>query len=42
MKILETPQPGTAILVTAVLFFLNSGCMVNKVQKLKVSQIPQP
>ena len=36
------PQQGIAILLTAVLFVLNSGCMVNKVQKLNVSQVPQP
>jgi hypothetical protein len=42
MKILETPQQATAILVAAVLFFLNSSCMVNKVQKLNVSQVQQP
>jgi hypothetical protein len=41
MKILQTPQQGIAILVTAVLLF-NSGCMVNKVQKLNVSQVQQP
>jgi len=42
MKILRTPQQGTAILVTAVLFFLDGGCMVNKVKKLDVSQVQQP
>lgn len=42
MTIIRTHQESTAILATAVLFLLNSGCMVNKVQKLSVSQIPQP
>jgi hypothetical protein len=42
MKILRTPQQGIAILVTAVFFFINSGCMVKKVQKLNTSQVPQP
>ena len=42
MKILRTPQQGTAIVVSAVLFFLHSGCMVNKVKKLPVSQVQQP
>ena len=37
-----TRQESTAILLTAVLLLLNSGCMVNKVQKLNVSQVPQP
>jgi hypothetical protein len=41
-KILRAPQQVTAILVTAVLFFFNSGCMVTKVQKLDVSKVPQP
>ncbi len=40
-KVLRTPQQGTAVL-TAVLFLLNSGCMVNKVQKLTVNQVKQP
>jgi hypothetical protein len=42
MNPLRTPQQGTAILLTAVLLFLSSGCTVNKVQKLNVSQVPQP
>ena len=42
MNRLQTPQQGISILLTAVLFFLNSGCMVNKVQKLNVSQVAQP
>jgi hypothetical protein len=41
-NILRTLHQGTAILLTAVLFFFNSGCMVTKVQKLNVSQVPQP
>ena len=40
-KILR-PRQGTAILMTALLFILNSGCMVTKVQKLSVSQVQQP
>jgi hypothetical protein len=42
MKIFEAPRQGIAILLTAVLFFFNSGCMVNKVQKLNVAQVKQP
>jgi len=42
MNRFRTPQQGTSILLTAILFFLNSGCMVNKVQKLNVSQVAQP
>jgi hypothetical protein len=42
MTIIRTPQQSVALLVTAVLLFLNSGCMVNKVQKLTVSQVKQP
>jgi hypothetical protein len=42
MKILDTPRQWTAILLTAALFLLNSGCMVNKVQKLNTSQVKQP
>jgi hypothetical protein len=42
MTIIRTPQQSVALLVTAVLLFLNSGCMVNKVQKLTVRQVKQP
>ena len=35
-------RQGTALLLTAVAFLHTSGCMVNKVQKLSVSQVPQP
>jgi hypothetical protein len=42
MKILEIPRHGTATLLAAVLFFLNGGCTVNKVYKLKTSQVQQP
>jgi hypothetical protein len=41
-KVFRTPHQATALLVTAVLFFLNGGCMVDKVKKLKVVQVPQP
>jgi hypothetical protein len=41
-EILPTPRQGTAILVTTVLFLLNGGCMVDKVRKLKVTQVSQP
>ncbi len=41
-KVLRTLQEGTALLVTAVLFFLNGGCMVDKVKKLNIAQVPQP
>jgi len=42
MKIFETPRQGTALLLTAVLLFLNSACTVNKVQKLNTSQVKLP
>ena len=35
-------QRPLALLLTAVLFFLNTGCMVNKIRKLDVIQVPQP
>jgi hypothetical protein len=40
-KTLRTQQ-WTAVLITVLLIFVNSGCMVTKVQKLNVSQVPQP
>lgn len=42
MHSLRIPQQGIAILLTAVLLFLNGGCTVNKVHKLNVSQVAQP
>lgn len=42
MRILEVPRQGIAIVLTIALFVLNSGCMVNKVQKLNVAQVKQP
>ena len=42
MTIIRMSQQIVALPVTAVLLFLNSGCMVNKVQKLTVNQVKQP
>ena len=42
MTIIRTSQQIVALPVTAVLLFLNSGCMVNKVKKLTVNQVQQP
>jgi hypothetical protein len=42
MIISRLRQLYTAILVTAILLLLDSGCMMNKVQKLDVTKIPQP
>ena len=41
-KIPRTLHQGTAILLTSVLFVVNNGCMVTKVQKLSVNQVAQP
>jgi hypothetical protein len=42
MSIPELRRQATALLVSAVLAFLNTGCMVQKTQKLSVSKVPQP
>lgn len=42
MTIIRTSQQIVALPVTAVLLFLNSGCIVNKVKKLTVNQVQQP
>jgi hypothetical protein len=42
MTFFEKLRPLTAILLTTVLFFFSTGCRVNKVQKLDVSQVKQP